>query len=475
MIRFRLAVHTLGCKLNQLETESVLAAFREASWQIVSWGEPADLYIINTCTVTSMAEQKARRLMRKVLRENSQAVVIATGCYAQLDPDAIRAIGLEGYADRLVVLSGDAKSSLHRLPGYVDDELCSPADLPAIIAAWARDPEDLERFSFAPSRFEYHSRGFLKIQDGCDNACSFCRVRLARGRSRSLAAPEVLSRLQALEAAGYHEAVLTGINLQSYNDSTAPGGLGFRLPDLLTWLLENTARIALRISSSEIDGFDESYARAIASPRVRPHFHLSVQSGSDRILRLMRRRYTRKDVLDAIGLLRSVKGDPFIACDIITGFPGESDEDFDETRSLCEEAGFAWIHAFPYSSRPGTEAAGMSPRIPERVAVERVHTLVALAQKGRADYARRMIGQRIHAIVETSRDGAIGEGGLPLVTALSENYLRCALSIPPSFDVPAPRNAVFARIVAAAEEDQQADEFDVHAVMEAFDTAEYGR
>lgn len=475
MITLRLAVHTLGCKLNQLETESVLAAFREASWEIVPWGERADLYIINTCTVTSMAEQKARRLMRKVLRENSQALVIATGCYAQLDPDAIRDIGLEGYSDRLVVLSGDAKSSLHRLPAYIDGELCSPADLPALVAAWARDPQDLERFSFAPSRFEYHSRGFLKIQDGCDNACSFCRVRLARGRSRSLEAPEVLSRLKALEDAGYNEAVLTGINLQSYNDSRAPGGLGFRLPDLLPWLLEHSNRIALRISSSEIDGFDDAYARAVASPRIRPHFHLSVQSGSDRILRLMRRRYTRKDVLNAVELLRSVKDDPFIACDIITGFPGETDEDFEATRSLCEEVGFAWIHAFPYSSRPGTEAANMTPHIPERVAAERVHVLVPLAHEGRRAYARRMSGRTIRAIVETSRGGASTGGHLPLVTALGENYLRCALSIPPAFDLPAPRSAIIARIVSPAEDHQHEDEFDVHAVMEAIDTGESDR
>lgn len=464
-----LAVHTLGCKLNQLESESILAAFREAQWRTVPWGSEADLYILNTCTVTSMAEQKARRLLRKVLRENPQAMVIATGCYAQLDAQALRAIGLEGFADRLQVLSGDAKASLHKLPAFLEGEDCSSANLSSLLARWAADPHSDDRFSFAPSAFEYHSRGFLKIQDGCDNNCSFCRVRLARGPSLSLDAPVVLERLRALEETGYSEAVLTGINLQSWNDSRNPHGLGFRLPELLGYLLEHTSRIALRISSSEIDGFDTSYARAVAASRIRPHFHLSVQSGSDRILGLMRRRYTRRDVLEAVRLLRSVKEDPFIACDIICGFPGESEEDFAQTLSLCSEIGFSWIHAFPYSPRPGTEAQKMGSRVPERISVERVEALLSLGRQGRRSYVERSNNRVLPAIVESSRSAGDDSSGLPLVHALTENYLRCAVSIPPHLDLPQPRSTIYIRIGDPVSSSTGTDsgDIDAHAVMEA--------
>ncbi len=416
-----IASQTLGCKLNQLETESIIAAFLDAGWQTCNWEEKADFYLINSCTVTSMAEQKARRLVRVALRGESKAPVLITGCYAQLDADEIQRRIAPLSPERFFIWPGDKKAALLRLPKALKVMSLEQGNLADILRYLDTDPATNTRFSFAPTHFEEHSRAFLKIQDGCDNHCSFCRVRLARGKSSSLASTEVLKRLQALEAAGFNEVVLTGINLQSYNDSQSLGGLKYRLPELLTFLLENTEHIAIRISSSEIDGFNKAYAKAIASPRIRPHFHLSVQSGSDTILKKMRRRYTRKDIYNAVELLRSTKNDPFIACDIIAGFPGESEEDFQQTLDLCRELDLASIHAFPFSPRAGTEAVNLRPYIPERIAKERVGILRAESRRGRHDYALRSLGKVYTGIVERIE---IKAGGGDLLV-LGENYLRC--------------------------------------------------
>jgi threonylcarbamoyladenosine tRNA methylthiotransferase MtaB len=441
---FRVAFHTLGCKLNQLETESIAQAFLAEGFPVVGWGERADLLVVNTCTVTSKAEQKARRVIRKALKDSPSACLIATGCYAQLDPAALAAVAdrldeaLEGETDggagsggvladrrRLTVVSGDDKAALLDLPAYMAANACSSAELPGLVAAWAAGDRSVpsspggsirqDRFRFDAADFAFHSRASLKIQDGCDNACAYCRVRLARGGSVSLPAEEAVRRLALLEERGYAEAVLTGVNVSRYRDSTASGGVDF--PGLITRLLAGTASIALRISSTEPDGVDAAFASAVADPRVRPHFHLSVQSGSDAVLARMRRRYRAEAVERAAERLRAAKGDPFLACDIIAGFPGETEADFEASYELCRRIGFAWIHAFPFSPRPGTAAASMDGRVPERTAAERVARLTDLAASGHRAYVGRWLGRTVEAVMETG----------PGSCALSENYLKLRL------------------------------------------------
>jgi threonylcarbamoyladenosine tRNA methylthiotransferase MtaB len=426
---FRVSFHTLGCKLNQLETESIARAFTREGFEIVPWGGSADLYVVNTCTVTSMAEQKARREIRKVLRDRPSACVIATGCYAQLDGEALAAvadsIGLPIERRHIVVVSGDLKSSLLDLPSYIADSACASADLPQTLASWAasRVPggdRSVERFRFDADDFSFHSRASLKIQDGCDNLCAYCRVRIARGPSVSLDSATVLARLRELEANGYAEAVLTGVNVSRYRDAA-----GRDFPALLRELLCGTERIRLRISSTEPDSVDDDFCDAVAHPRVRPHFHLSVQSGSDAILSSMRRRYRAERVLEAARLLRERTGDPFLACDIIAGFPGESEADFEATLALCRTIDFAWIHAFPYSPRPGTEAADFSGRVPERESALRVNALLDLACEGRERFVDRNIGREVEAVAEsgpTTSDGAF--------PAVSDAYLKLAVFAP---------------------------------------------
>ncbi|MFP3089225.1 tRNA (N(6)-L-threonylcarbamoyladenosine(37)-C(2))-methylthiotransferase MtaB [Treponema sp. TIM-1] len=432
---FSIALQTLGCKLNQFESESIAGAFNREGFTLVPWeGGGADIFLVNTCTVTSKAEQKARRTIRKILKENPEACVIVTGCYAQVEAEAVAGLmdhetGAWGYQKRLFVVPGDHKSSLLDLPKFLVD-FENPA---AALEQWTRrldisSPQD--RFRFNPETFFSHSRAFLKIQDGCNNRCSYCRVTLARGPSVSLAAERVLSRLRVLETAGFGEAVLTGINICQYRD----GALDLR--GLLEYLLKQTQGIALRVSSVEPENITRDLVNVLGNPRIRPHFHLSIQSGSPHILKKMGRTYSPESIEEGVALLRSVKGDPFFACDIITGFPGETGEEFEKTYELCRRLGFSWIHAFPYSPRPGTEAYHFTGPVSEREAISRVKALTDLAHQGRRDYVRRWIGKKVEAIIEgTAPDNGKNKKDSPYTAALSDNYLRLLL---PSGELPPP-------------------------------------
>jgi threonylcarbamoyladenosine tRNA methylthiotransferase MtaB len=429
------SIFTLGCKLNQLESEALAAAFRGAGFSLLPWGDGAggaepDILVINTCTVTSRADQKARRLVRKALLDFPRCCVIVTGCYAQLDAAEIE--GLEAEAapfpgGRLFVIRGRAKDVLLDLPEYLRKTAPSAApsavfggaDFSSLIRAWDKGRSAASAaFRFSPEDFSFHSRAFLKIQDGCDYRCTYCRVCLARGPSVSLDAAKALEALQSLEARGYAEAVLTGVNISRYRDGVSRG-----LGELLEYLLAGTRRIALRLSSLEPETVNESFVRFLAHSRIRPHFHLSVQSGSPGILSGMGRRYGPGAVEDAAALFRRVKDDPFLACDIITGFPGETEEEFEKTRELCRRIDFAWIHAFPYSKRPGTPAFSFKNQISRREASARMEILLELARRGREAYVRRWQGRETTVLVE-GKGAAPGPAGEGFCRGTSENYLK---------------------------------------------------
>lgn len=436
---------TLGCKLNQIETESLAHAFAEAGFGIDLDGNEAlpvervdidtvyrpvgmlqpsaqpGLCVVNTCTVTGKAEQKARRLIRLLLRRYPNAPILVTGCYAEVEGAAIAAID-----SRISVFPGTRKGELATLPSWLADRrLIHPdenlASMLAFFCARRKPTGDLPQrtntFSLSTDTFHFHSRASIKIQDGCDNHCSYCRIRLARGRSESLAASEVLDRIRKIEEAGWAEVVLTGVNLSLYRSD------GGDFATLLSRILRETRGIAIRISSLYPERVDDEILPMLAHERIRPHFHLSVQSGSDRILSSMRRPYTAETVYRAVERLRSVKENPFLACDIIVGFPGETEEDFAATLELCARVGFAWIHAFPFSPRPGTEAYRMRPRIPERIAGERVAILSALARESHANYEKYWVDRELPAIVEKSPRAAG-------ISALTSNHL--SVRLPPA-------------------------------------------
>ena len=403
-------VQTLGCKLNQLESEAITDAFLQAGFGIYNQASGSDLYpsliIVNTCTVTSKADQKARRVIRKALRDYPGSRIIVTGCYAQLNRDELLKLDTVKPVQRLFVIS---KDSILGMAEYLLNDDIAGASFESGVPS--------SQFAFNPKVFSSHTRSFLKIQDGCNNHCTYCRIRLARGPSISLEAEQVLERLKILEK-DHAEAVIAGVNISQYCDIS--GRSEVNLAGLLEYLLSGTEKISLRLSSLAPGSVDENLAEVLSHNRIRPHFHLSIQSGSKKILERMGRGYDSQTAERAAALLRCAKADPFLACDIITGFPGETHAEFKETLAMCERIGFAWIHVFPYSKRQGTAAFSYTGAVHEADVTERVQQLTALAKKGRAEYVRRWLGCEVEVLLETdskSQSSGYSRG-------VSENYLK---------------------------------------------------
>jgi threonylcarbamoyladenosine tRNA methylthiotransferase MtaB len=426
------------------------------------------ILIINTCTVTSKSEQKARRIIRKSLRENPDLVLIVTGCYAQLEAEALESLGDK----RLFVIPGDQKSRILELPRFLAVSV-GASSLCELVSAWVNGTEFTgsaadTSFSFKPGGFFFHSRSFLKIQDGCNNHCSFCRTRIARGKTRSLEASVVLENLCSLEEKGYEEAVLTGVNISQYSGKNGNGILN--LAELLEYLLSETKKIRIRLSSIEPEPvlFSPAFIKAVSHKRIRPHFHLSLQSASNAILKRMNRLYSPEEALECITQLRYAKVDPFLGCDIITGFPGENSGEFDKTFDFCQKVGFAGIHAFPFSRRPGTEAWDFEDHITEEEAGIRAAKLIELARAQRQDYVGRWVGREVEAVAieDALRDDLAEQPGYSLknyAPALSENYLK--LLIHKNGHKPKAGAAYLCRIVKPCIENQKSlfRQFDAEA------------
>jgi threonylcarbamoyladenosine tRNA methylthiotransferase MtaB len=413
-------VYTLGCKLNQLESEAAADAFRNAGFSLINslTGASPSLIIINTCTVTSKADQKARRVIRKALKDHPDSYVLVTGCYAQLDKADLLKLD-NGQSTRLFVL--DSRESILRLPDYLNEN----KDISQILKTMSEQKNIEQRkdvFQFSPECFSAHTRSFLKIQDGCDKKCTYCRVRLARGPSISLNADIVLERLRILEK-NHAEAVLTGVNICQYRDTSGADKLTANdLGGLLEYLLCGTSKISLRLSSLEPDSIDENFIKVLSNKRIRPHFHLSIQSASEKILNKMNRSYNVDVVEKAVDLLRRSKDDPFMACDIITGFPGETESEFEKTFEMCKKNNFAWIHVFPYSKRSGTAACLFQDSVNEKEITERARLLTDLAWKGRAEYVQRWLKREVDVLIEK------GNAESSFCRALSQNYLKLLVS-----------------------------------------------
>jgi threonylcarbamoyladenosine tRNA methylthiotransferase MtaB len=401
--------HTFGCKLNQFETEALASEFRNQGFSLVTSDQPADVYVINTCTVTSKSEQKARRLIRKISREHPGSLLLVTGCYAQLN-----AGDLAGLGSNVRVISQEHKAALIELPRLLRKRgaaAFASGDLPG--RGGPAQPGRSDPFAYRVERFSYHSRAFLKVQDGCDYRCAYCRVPLARGRSVSLDPQEAVQRAREIELHGYREVVLTGVNLTAYRFGET------ELPELLEMILANTKRLRLRLSSLEPERITFGLTDVLCSPRICPHFHLPVQSGSDQVLLRMRRRYRSERVVRAVQLLRKAKEDPFLAADIIVGFPGEGEEDFRSSCSLVESLGLSKLHVFPFSPRPGTSAEHPSDPVPERIRDQRVHELLSLSAKLNETYTARWVGRRVEVVLEKGGSAPAGSW-----RGLSANYLK---------------------------------------------------
>ncbi|EID84104.1 MiaB-like tRNA modifying enzyme [Treponema sp. JC4] len=431
-------IETLGCRLNQIESEAAARFFIDDGFSVdmkgVTSSVPEDtetrLCILNTCTVTQKAEQKARRIIRLQLKKYPYACVLVTGCYAQLNPAEIKAID-----KRIAVIGGQIKSRIAEIPPLLKKNLSyfSSENFAALInnkiSSSLPQKQGFPEASFklATSSFVAHSRASIKIQDGCNNSCTYCAIHLARGKSVSIPVETALQRVLELEEKGNDEVVITTVNIGQYRAEY--NGEVFNFTRLLKFLLENTKKIAFRISSLYPEVVTDEFCQVIKNPRVRPHFHLSVQSGSDKVLECMNRAYKRDAVITACQKLSQVKDNPFLACDIITGFPGESDEDFEQTMDLCNKCNFSWIHAFPYSERPGTPAAIMKPKVPQSLSGERAKKITDFAIKNKINYVKQFEGKELTAILETVRRPLVmsGKSETMIYHAVTENFIHCEI------------------------------------------------
>jgi threonylcarbamoyladenosine tRNA methylthiotransferase MtaB len=408
------AFYTLGCKLNQCETEALADSFEKQGFDIGEFSEASDVYVVNTCTVTSKSEQKARRIIRKASRDFPDSLVLVTGCYAQLEPDLIRDLG-----ENVLSVPLDQKDLIMDMAAYLASGQAEGLDLYKNVGFWLESQSpgidgSQNRFRFSAADFNFHARAFLKIQDGCDNRCAYCRVCIARGRSVSLKSSILIDRLKELEAKGYREVVLTGVNIDSYHD----GALD--LSDLLNTILKQTSNFRIRLSSLEPETLLSLDLSILSHPRVCPHFHVSAQSCSDTVLKRMNRPYRSESVIKAVMRLRELKDDPFIAADIIAGFPGETDEEHLQTLTILRELSFSRIHVFPFSPRPDTAAWDMKPAVPERITGGRTNEIRKISGASYDQYLQNQIGRPRQVLLEEQKTHA----GQLFWEGTSDNYLR---------------------------------------------------
>ena len=386
------AFTTLGCRVNQYDTDAMKGLFLQKNYEAVDFDEKADIYVINTCSVTNMGEKKSRQLIRKAKRQNEDAYIIVTGCYAQLAPDAIAAI--DGVN---LVIGTNNRGQIVELVEQLDS---TERQINAV-----RDIMKESNFEELPlfGNESDKSRAFMKIQEGCNNYCSFCIIPYTRGKLKSRKIDDIVNEAKRLVEHGYHEVVLTGIHLGNYGVEL-PGCP--TLADVVKALLEISELYRIRFGSIEsVEVSDELVELMATNKRVCPHLHLPLQAGSDHVLKLMKRHYHLQEYKDLIAHLRSKIKDLSITTDIIAGFPQETDEDFDETMNTVREIGFTHIHAFPYSKREGTPAAIMDDQVPEAVKKTRVALLNSLSQDGYNNYANSRIGKTGEILIEKIEDG----------------------------------------------------------------------
>ena len=389
MIKFsimkrRVSFHTLGCKLNFSESSTLARQFEEGGFERVGVNDEADICVINSCSVTEHADKKCRNIIRKLHRRNPAAIIAVTGCYAQLKPQEIAAIdGVD------IVLGNNDKGDLYKRVV----ELGSRGQA----QVYSCDCEEITRF-FAAFSTGDRSRSFLKVQDGCDYKCAYCTIHYARGSSRNMPIAELVAEAEKVAESGLKEIVITGINTGDFGRTT-----GEKFIDLLRALNEVDGIERYRISSIEPNLItDEIIEFCAASPKFQHHFHIPLQSGSDRILGLMRRRYTSAKFADRIEKVRSLMPDAFIGIDVITGFPGETEEDFQQTYDLLARLKPSFLHIFPFSERPGTPAVDMPNKVPSYISTQRVARLEELSDALHYDFCAQGVGCEMDVLFEST-------------------------------------------------------------------------
>jgi len=397
------AFHTLGCKVNHYETEAIWQLFKSAGYERVEFESMADVYVINTCTVTNTGDKKSRQVIRRAVRKNPDAVIAVTGCYAQTSPAEIMAIpGVDivvGTQDRVKMLDyieqyKEERKPINAVGNIMKNRVYEELDVPA---------------------FTDRTRASLKIQEGCNNFCTFCIIPWARGLMRSRNPKEVIHQAQQLVEAGYKEIVLTGIHTGGYGEDMKDYNLAMLLRELEEQV-EGLKRI--RISSIEASQITDEVIEVLAnSKKVVNHLHIPIQSGSDTVLKRMRRKYTMEFFADRLVKLKKALPNLAVTSDVIVGFPGETEEEFMDTYNFIKEHKFSELHVFPYSKRTGTPAARMDNQVDEEIKNERVHRLIELSNQLAKEYASQFEGEVLEVIPEEQLENGLFEG-------YTDNYLK---------------------------------------------------
>ena len=417
------ALITFGCKVNQYDTQSMQETVQRNGYTVVDENESADIYFINTCTVTHIADQKARQAIRRAIRKNPNAKVLVTGCYAESDREAIA--NIPGVS---LVFGNREKANLQEyLDGIHADEV-TEGDSPLLqIKAVQHDPiREHARFShMGVSGLTLRTRALIKIQDGCSAFCTYCIIPYVRGRMTSRPLDDVVEEAEQIAANGYKEVVITGVHMGTY-------GKDIRRKSTLVDILEQVHSIEgierIRFSSIEPMNFpDDLVDRMVGLPKCMPHFHLPLQSGSDKILRRMRRQYTTAGYARLVEKLRLAFPEVAATTDVMVGFPGETDVDFEDSLQFVEEMGFSQLHVFRYSPRQGTAAAEYPNQTPPHVSAERSKAMIELGKGLRNKFRRRMLGKTLDVLVEDSKEGENRQ-----LAGFTGNYLRVLLDCPNS-------------------------------------------
>lgn len=386
----RIAIDTIGCKLNQAESEHLTRQLAAAGHRLVSPTDKADIYILNTCSVTQSADSDSRRRLRLAHRRSPNARLIATGCYAQLKPDELARV------DGVSLVVGNAEKT------HILEQLQDPSSLLSPTAECHSPLKQSDRTT--------RTRAFVKVQQGCSSYCAYCIVPLARGIEQSQPAANVVAEVRQITDEGYKEIVVTGTEIGAYSDD------GITLRDLLRRILAETGAGRIRLSSLQPQEVSSELLALWQDDRLCPHFHLSLQSGSESVLRRMKRGYSIADYDRTVRLIRAMVPDAAITTDVIVGFPGETEPEFAESYDFCLRQGFARIHVFPYSPRPGTAASRMSGQVDSRIKKERSRKMLALAHESAESSRKQFLEKTMPVLWETKSHG--------LWTGLTGNYIK---------------------------------------------------
>lgn len=405
----KVALHNLGCKVNAYETEAMQEMLEHAGYEIVPFQEGADIYVINTCTVTNIADRKSRQMLHRARKMNPDAVVVAAGCYVQAQAEKQV---IDPCID--IVLGNNKKQDLlTALQAYEE----AHGDLREVIDI--NHTKEYENMHL--TKQGEHTRAYIKVQDGCNQFCSYCIIPYARGRVRSRAKEDVVAEVTDLAKNGYQEVVLTGIHLSSY-------GIDFENEDNLLSLIRAVHEIEgikrIRLGSLEPRIITEEFVQAIAAlPKMCPHFHLSLQSGCNETLKRMNRRYTSEEFYEKCEILRKYFEKPALTTDVIVGFPQETEEEFETTYEFLKKICFYETHIFKYSKREGTKAAVMQGQIPEQIKAKRSARLIELGEKNRRAYEESFLGKTVEVLVEEKSD----VNGKEMWTGHTKEYMKIAL------------------------------------------------